>query len=247
MGKSALNDSGAAATRGDGTGVSEAARAEAARCGLELRRGAKGLELTDGALTLRADLSALASRIAPGRIGRELLVRAARIKGADAPRAVDATAGLGEDSLLLAAAGFRVTLCECNPAIAALLRDALARAADDERLSPIVARMELVEGDGIAALSRLAKAHNEPDLVYLDPMFPGRAKSAAVKKKFQLLHRLERPCDDEAALLAAARAANPRKIAIKRPVKAPYLAGEKPSYSLSGKAVRYDVIALARA
>ena len=45
------------------------------------------------------------------------------------PRAVDATAGLGEDSLLLAAAGFEVTLCEADPVIAVLLEDALTRAA----------------------------------------------------------------------------------------------------------------------
>ena len=63
-----------------------------------------------------------------------------------------------------------------------------------------------------------------------------------MKKKFQLLHRLERPCDDEDALLRAAVAAGPRKVVVKRPVKGPFLAGVKPSYSLAGKAVRYDCI-----
>ena len=69
-----------------------------------------------------------------------------------------------------------------------------------------------------------------------------RRKSAAVKKKFQLLHHLERPCDNEDELLDAALAAHPRKIVIKRPPKGPWLAGAKPSHSLAGKAVRYDVI-----
>ena len=77
-------------------------------------------------------------------------------------------------------------------------------------------------------------------------MFPGRTKSAAVKKKFQLLHRLEMPCQDEKALLDAALGARPRKIVIKRPIKGPYLAGVKPSYELCGKAVRYDCIVIAR-
>ena len=45
-------------------------------------------------------------------------------------------------------------------------------------------------------------------------------------------------------LLDAALAAHPRKVVIKRPPKGPYLAGKKPSYSLTGKAIRYDVIAL---
>ena len=49
--------------------------------------------------------------------------------------------------------------------------------------------------------------------------------------------------DDAEALLHAALAAHPRKVVIKRPPKGPWLADVKPSYSLEGKAVRYDVIA----
>ena len=91
-----------------------------------------------------------------------------------------------------------------------------------------------------------AKFDESVDVVYLDPMFPGRTKSAAVKKKFQLLHRLEMPCQDEKSLLDAALGARPRKIVIKRPIKGPYLAGVKPSYELCGKAVRYDCIVIVR-
>lgn len=71
---------------------------------------------------------------------------------------------------------------------------------------------------------------------------PERTKSAAVKKKFQLLHHLEQPCADEETLVEAALAVHPRKVVIKRPVKGPLLAGVKPSYQLAGKAVRYDVL-----
>ena len=207
--------------------------------GLELRRDADGLALAGGGMVLRADFSALLPRLRPDRLGRELLVRAARVRGVEAPTAVDATAGLGEDSLLLAAAGFTVTMFEKDPVIAALLRDALERAAANPELAPVAARMTLVEGDSVAGLRDLGFS---PDVVFLDPMFPERTKSAAVKKKFQLLHHLERPCEDEARLLDAARAARPRKIVVKRPPKGPWLAGAKPSHSLAGKAVRYDVL-----
>lgn len=190
-------------------------------------------------MTLRADFARLLPRLRPDRLGRELLVRAARVRGVEAPTAVDATAGLGEDSLLLAAAGFTVTMFERDPVIAALLRDALERASDDPRLAGVVARMELVEGDSVTGLRELGFS---PDVVFLDPMFPGRTKSAAVKKKFQLLHHLERPCEDEEGLLSAALAARPRKIVIKRPPKGPWLSGVKPSHSVAGKAVRYDVM-----
>ena len=206
---------------------------------LELRHGDEGLELVGDGMVLRADFARMLPRLRPDRLARELLVRAARVRGAESPTVVDATAGLGEDSLLLAAAGFTVTMFERDSAIAALLRDALERAADEPQLAGIVERMTLVEGDSVAGLRELSVP---PDVVFLDPMFPGRTKSAAVKKKFQLLHHLERPCEDEEGLLAAALSARPRKVVVKRPPKGPWLAGVKPSHSLAGKAVRYDVI-----
>lgn len=214
-----------------------------AASGLELRRADDGaLVLAGEGMELRADLAGMVPRLRPDRLGRELLVRAARVRGVDAPTAVDATAGLGEDALLLAGAGFSVTLFERDPVIAALLADALERATDEPALAGAVARMRLVEGDSVAGLRAMGERGERPDVVFLDPMFPERRKSAAVRKKFQLLHRLERPCADEEALLGAALAAGPRKVVVKRPPKGPWLAGARPSYALAGKAVRYDVL-----
>ena len=242
--------------------ILEKAQSEAARCGLTLQRSAEGLALSGDGMTLRADFHELIPRIKPGRLQRELLVRAAKTKQMqpNPPFAVDATAGLGEDAFLLAAAGFRVMLFERNPVIAALLQDALQRASADPQLGEIIARMELSIEDSITALEAMGDAkctrdaedargaetvrNAAPTIVYLDPMFPARQKSAAVKKKFQLLHHLEDPCEDAEELLHAAFAAHPRKIIVKRPPKGPNLAGIKPSYALAGKAVRYDVIAL---
>lgn len=198
-----------------------------------------GLALVGDGMELRGDFSRMLPRLRQGRLQQELLVKAARIKGAEAPTAVDCTAGLGEDSLLLAAAGFVVTLFERDQTIAALLADALERAAADPRLAEAVGRMTLVADDSITGLATLPEP---PDVVYLDPMFPARTKSAAVKKKFQLLHHLEQPCEEEEALVAAALEAQPRKVVIKRPAKGALLAGMKPSYSVAGKAVRYDVL-----
>lgn len=210
--------------------------------GLTLRRTEHGLALSDGTMELCGDFSAMAARLRPDKLSRELLVRAAKIKGAAAPVAIDATAGLGEDALLLAAAGFTVQLFEQDPVIFALLEDAFARAAATPELAPIASRMHATRENSVNALQSLA---SRPDVVYLDPMFPERTKSAAVKKKFQLLHHLEAPCENAEELLSAALLARPRKVVIKRPAKGPYLAGKKPSYSLTGKAIRYDVIALA--
>ena len=216
----------------------------AEQAGLLLLRDEKGLYLTDGKLQVRGDFTQLLPRLRPGNLNGELIVKAARTKRATQvlPFAIDATAGLGEDSILLAAASFRVILYENDPVIAALLRDALRRATDDPDLAAVVSRMELREEDSIAALRRDHREQEVPEVIFLDPMFPERQKSALVKKKFQLLQRLESPCTDEEELLAAALTANPRKILVKRPLKGPWLAGVKPAYSLSGKAVRIDVL-----
>lgn len=210
---------------------------------VSLMRSERGLALVGEGMELRCDLDAMLPRIKQSKLTHELLIRAARVKGVETPRAIDATAGFGEDALLLAAAGFHVQLFEQDPVIAALLADGLARAASNPQLAPIVNRMRLTQGDSIQALRVRANMDvATPDVVYLDPMFPARTKSAAVKKKFQLLHHLEAPCTNEEELLRAAIAAKPRKVVIKRAAKGPFLAGIKPSYSITGKAVRYDCI-----
>lgn len=219
--------------------------AKASQASLVLRLDENGLSLVGDGMMLRADFTAMLPRLRPGKLQNELLVRAAKLKGAPSPKAFDATAGFGEDSLLLAAAGFDVTLYESDPVIAALLRDALERAKTHPELAGIVERMHVHEGDSIDRLRRMAEtepADEMPDIVYLDPMFPARSKSAAVKKKFQLLHLLERPCSNQDEILEAALSVHPRKVIVKRPSKGPCLADRKPSYSLAGKAVRYDCI-----
>ena len=205
----------------------------------------QGLTLTDGRLSLTADFTSMLPRLKQSNLEHEVLIKAVRIKGYTGPlQVLDATAGLGEDSLLLAAAGFNVDLYEYDPIISALLQDALARGANHEQLAPVVARMRLHRGDSIAAMKALAgdSAAAKPDVILLDPMFPAREKSGLIKKKFQLLQQLESPCCNEADLLAAALELSPQKVVIKRPAKGPYLAGCKPSYSLTGKAIRYDII-----
>ena len=232
---------------------------------------ADGLSLTDGDQTMRGDFTKLQKRLQYHNLTHELLVKATKVKGRENLRVIDATAGMGEDSLLLAAAGCEVTLYEQDPVIAALLQDTMRRALEEAALHEIVMRMQLVEGDSIDHLRRLGEAgtgsdapeddagHDcstltasaatmtgsdealkRPDVIYLDPMFPERQKSGLVKKKFQLIHYLEAPAENEEALMQAAIAAHPFKIVVKRPAKGPQLAGLKPSYSLDGKAIRYD-------
>lgn len=197
-----------------------------------------GLSLVGGGMRYQGDFTRMLPRVDKGRLYHEMLVKIAKTKS-ERPVAVDAAAGMGEDAFLLAAYGYEVYLYEQNPVIAALLTDALLRAREDMRLAPIVDRMHLTRGDSIALMPRLRV---RPEIVYLDPMFPPRKKSGLIHKKLQLIQKLEQPCADEEGLLFAAASLCPKKIIIKRPLNGAYLAQRKPSYTVRGKAIRYDVV-----
>ena len=175
-------------------------------------------------------------RLAAERARHERLIKALGKPVDGIQRVLDLTAGLGRDAALMAAAGFPVTLVERQPVLHALLADGLARAADTE----LAARLTLLPAaDAGEAPLPAGPWHG----VYLDPMFPARGKSAAVKQDLQWLQKL---CaypdgDEEAALLALARGRDTRRVVVKRPRKAPPLAGVAPHHGHEGKTVRFDV------
>lgn len=172
---------------------------------------------------------------------REPLARAVGIKSRLlAPSVVDATGGLGRDAFVLACLGSRITVLERAPVIAALLRDGLARASADSATAPIVARMQLVEGDAAAYLAALDEAAR-PDVVYLDPMYPERGKSALVKKEMRYLRDVVGDDLDAPALLAAGLRAARRRVVVKRPRLAQALEGPPPSSALVGNTTRFDI------
>lgn len=201
---------------------------------------AKGVSLTGYGLSYQGDFENMLHRVTNGRLQHEMLVRAAK---SDKPgrKAIDATAGMGEDAFLLAAQGYEVTLFEQNPVIAVLLKDALRRAKKHPVLKDIASRMNLVQDNSVEGMSKLL---DPVDVIYLDPMFTARQKSSLINKKLQLIQKLEPPCSEETDLFDAAISASPSKIIVKRPLKSEFLAGRKPSYTLNGKAIRYDCYTL---
>lgn len=204
--------------------------------GLSLVWKQEGLTLSGYGLSFCGNFEQMLSRVSKGRLASEMLVHAARTKK-EHPLAIDATAGMGEDSFLLSAYGYQVTMYEQNPVVAALLQDALDRAKAHPQLKEIVERMHLVEGNSTILMKGSGL---QPDLIYLDPMFPARQKSGLVNKKLQLIQKLESPCVEEKDLFEAALSLHPGKIIVKRPQKGPFLDLRKPAYSNMGKAIRYD-------
>ena len=205
-----------------------------------------GLELIksgDPGLTgpIRVDFTTGHSKFRRQQQKQELLVRAVGVKGDHVPTVLDGTGGLGRDSFILATAGCQVQVYERQPIIAALLADGLNRALDHPDTSVIARRIRLIKGDALVALREMHEQGRRVDVIYLDPMFPERQKSARVKKESQVLQMLAAEDPAPERLLAAALDTSANRVVVKRPRKAPFLAGRSPSHSLTGKTIRFDV------
>lgn len=175
------------------------------------------------------------------RGGREMLIRAIGVRHDRPPSVLDATGGMGRDAFLLAGCGCTVHIFERHPVVAALLRDGLLRAAANPETRDSAERIHLVAANSRKFLENMTNQGEDIDVVYLDPMFPGRTKSALVKKELQILQLLVGREDDTEQLLAAALNAARNRVVVKRPKSAPPLAGRKPSHCLSGTTTRFDV------
>jgi 16S rRNA (guanine1516-N2)-methyltransferase len=168
------------------------------------------------------------------------LPKAIGIKSGHLPNVIDATAGLGRDAFVLAALGCQITLVERSPVFAALLEDGMERARLNLKTAPIIERMRLVHADSNAYLQRLA-APDLPDVVYLDPMYPHRSKSALVKKEMRYARAIVGDDEEAAALLATALKTARERVVVKRPRSAESLAGPKPTVAIESKNTRYDI------
>lgn len=184
---------------------------------------------------------ALAHRRQFGGGSGQMIAKAVGIQPGVRPTILDATAGLGRDAFVLACLGCQVHMIERHPIVAALLTDGLRRARLDTQVAGIVQRMPLLIGDAIELMR--AWTADAPQVIHLDPMFPSRDKSALVKKEMRLFKPLVGADDDAPDLLAAALALATHRVVVKRPRKAPSIAGAIPTYSLDGKSSRYDVYA----
>jgi 16S rRNA (guanine1516-N2)-methyltransferase len=175
------------------------------------------------------------------------IAKAVGINGAYIPSVLDATAGLGRDAFVLATLGCDVTLIERHPVVCLLLKSGLQCAQGEVEIADIMARMKLVEGNSIELLADwLTLGYDQPDIVYLDPMFPHTTATAEAKKEMKLFRSLVGADVDEDELWARADALARCRIVVKRPAKAPPLAGKAPSYVLAGKANRFDIYVKAK-
>lgn len=159
------------------------------------------------------------------------------------PTVLDLTAGMGGDAFVLASLGAKLTMVERNPVVHALLNDALSRAKlkDDAELQDILSRLSLSKQNSIDYLKQLTES-DYPDVIYLDPMFPSRNKSAQVKKEMQFFHDIVGSDEDSSEVFLTALHKAKKRIVVKRPRLANKIINTiQPSFEIVGKSTRYDI------
>lgn len=173
--------------------------------------------------------------------GRDQAVaKAVGLRGKNLPTVLDATAGLGGDSFVLACLGCQVQMFERSPVIFALLEDGIKRAMADKEIGPLIRRrLKLTLGDSHKFLHTLQK--NAPEVIYLDPMYPHREKNALVKKEMRILRAIVGDDQDAHLLFQTALASGAKRVVVKRPRLAPSLDDQEPDLVLPGKSSRFDV------
>ncbi|MDP8098729.1 class I SAM-dependent methyltransferase [Pasteurella atlantica] len=169
----------------------------------------------------------------------EAIAKAVGIKKNIFPTVIDATAGLGRDAFVLASIGCKVQLVERHPVVAALLEDGLQRAYIDDEIGQLMRQqMQLLSVRSIAELNpKISKV----DVIYLDPMYPHKQKKALVKKEMRVFQHLVGEDLDADQFLETAKNLASKRVVVKRPDYAPFLADQKPDFSQKTKNHRFDI------
>jgi 16S rRNA (guanine1516-N2)-methyltransferase len=167
-------------------------------------------------------------------LANELLIQAIKINTKAGSSVWDLTAGLGKDAFILSSFGYQVTMVEQNPVLATMLYYALSHKIIPPK------NLKLVFGN---SQEFLAKVTDRPNIIYLDPMFKDN-KAAKAKKDMQIIQMLDsdsvESSVDELFNLSYATVLN--KVIVKRDNKQENIvASPKPSYTKSGKTIRFDI------
>lgn len=229
-----------------GLAAADVLRLQEAVPDLEVEAGADwSLERSDGVWTLRKahpplrlcidfDASGPDYRRKALRGGAEILARA--LGGLSSHRRVlDLSAGLGQDAVFMAQMGFEVTALERHPLLAFLLSEARGRTTRED-----LAGLRFQRADALDWLTRPPTTGQSFDVVYFDPMYPEKKKSALPRQEMRLFRELVGDDGDAAQVLELARRGPWRRVVVKRPLKAEELAtGVRNRFE--GHSVRYDV------
>jgi len=212
---------------------------------LQLCYGEKITELYDSQLNTSISVDYISGTLDHRRQfggGRgQAIARAIGLKQGKTPTVLDATAGLARDAFVLASLGCKITLIEQSPILFTLINDGIKRAMASEKIDSIIGNFtNLVNADSRLYLEHMDQ-NSKPDVIYIDPMFPERKKSALVKKDMQILQQLLGHNNNSVVLLETALSYTKNRVVVKRPAHANPLSEQTPDTSINGKKTRYDI------
>jgi len=217
------------------------------RYGMVLLVTPEGLKLKDLKTPREAPIwvdftsSKLRLRAKQAGAAKQSLAKAVGIKPGWRPTIIDATAGLGRDGFVLASLGCHVTMLERHPVVAELLKDGIKRAALHSETTKIVqTAIKFIPGQAANIIDALAEDQCA-DVIYLDPMFPHRDKSALIKKEMRLFQTMVGIDEDVSILFEAALKSAKKRVVVKRPNSGRGLQGMDPHLVITGKSTRYDI------
>ena len=176
----------------------------------------------------------------------QAMAKAMGLKSAITPAILDTTAGLAGDAFVLATLGCPITLIERSPIIFTLIENAVERASLSDKFQSILEQgFNIINTDANDFITQqLAKNSPEPDVIYIDPMYPERKKSALVKKDMQILQRLHGNNDTTSQLFEIALLYAKKRVVVKRPLHADTISKKVPNTSIKSKKTRYDIYTL---
>lgn len=169
---------------------------------------------------------------------KSLIAKACGLKYGEPRSVLDISAGLGKDALSLANLEAQVSMVEANPYIYLMLYSGIHEIKQSP--SAISSNISLLACQD--AKTVLTQSNRTYDVIYFDPMFPERKKSAKVKKEMQYFHQVvgeDHNQPDEIFTEAVKQAR--KRLVIKRPKGSDFYADQKPNYSLESKVIRYDI------
>ncbi|CAL4324844.1 class I SAM-dependent methyltransferase [Buchnera aphidicola] len=169
---------------------------------------------------------------------KEILIRAVRIKKQKKIIILDATAGLGKDSFILASFGYKVFMIEKNKIIYNLLKNCLYRTFEDSKIGSWVKKNMILFHKN--SLNFLKSKKIIPDVIYLDPMFLKNRRSST-KKDISILKIILHGKKNTKNLLKKSILFAKKKVVVKRFLKAPHLEKIKPTNIIYGKKYRFDI------
>ena len=177
-------------------------------------------------------------RLKYGKGRGQNLAKAVGMKSNKNRNIIDATAGLGYDSFILASLGAKVTLIERSQKMYELLQNGIDEGKSfGGEIEKIINRMELLFGDSKDILPKLT-----PEVIMIDTMYKDRKKTALVKNNMRLVREIVGPDSDYIELLKVALNCAKNRVVLKQPRYAePIKEIRKCSHQILGKTIRYDI------